>query len=61
MKWQIIINGTNAVLYGALSMGLMKLFGLTGFCFGALITNVVKLIIMIIIYFRCKIRDDLAE
>lgn len=47
MKWQIIINGGAAVIYIALSMSLLMNYGLTGFCIGAFLTSVFKLVLMV--------------
>ena len=57
MKWQIAINGGTVVVYLALGISLMILWGLMGFCVGALLTNVLKLLFMIFIYYRCKALD----
>ena len=57
MKWQIAINGGTVVVYLALGISLMIPWGLMGFCVGALLTNVLKLLFMIFIYYRCKALD----
>ena len=54
MKWQIAINGGTALFYVALCMTLLHFFGLYGFCIGALMTNLFKLIFMLFIYLKCK-------
>lgn len=56
MKWQMAINGGAAITYIILSMGLLSVWGLTGFCIGALLTNILKLGLMIFIYEKCKAR-----
>lgn len=53
MKWQIVINGSTFAVYLTLCLSFLKLWGLMGFCIGALLTNALKLIFMIIIYYRC--------
>lgn len=57
MKWQIVINGLYAIVYIALSMGFLYVLGLTGFCIGALLATLIKLVLMLIIYEKCKIRE----
>ena len=57
MKWQIAINGGTVVVYLALGISLMIPWGLMGFCVGALLTNVLKLLFMIFTYYRCKALD----
>lgn len=50
MKYQIFINGGSAIFYIILTMVFLKLFGLTGFCIGAFIANLIKLAWLIILY-----------
>lgn len=57
MKWQIAINGGTVIVYLALGISLLIPLGLMGFCIGALLTNVIKLLFMIFIYYRCKELD----
>lgn len=57
MKWQIAINGGTVIVYLALGISLLIPWGLMGFCVGALLTNVLKLLFMIFIYYRCKALD----
>ena len=54
LKWQIAINGGTALSYVVLCVGLLSVFGLYGFCIGALLTNVFKIIFMLFIYYRGK-------
>lgn len=54
MKWQIVINGSTVLVYLVICLTLLKFWGLMGFCIGALITNALKLLFMIFIYFRCN-------
>ncbi len=50
MKWQVIINTISLLLYVSISMTLLIFWGLYGFCIGGLITNLVKIMIMLFIY-----------
>lgn len=50
-KWQIFINGIYMVVYLFLSMVLLSLYGLMGFCIGILIASIVKLVIIIAVYY----------
>ena len=52
MKWQIIVNGSISAIYIVICMVLFHFFGLLGFCIGALFTNILKFVFMLIIYFR---------
>ena len=51
MKWQILLNGFTFIIYIALCLVLLKIYGLMGFCIGILITNCLKLIYMVRIYY----------
>jgi O-antigen/teichoic acid export membrane protein len=51
INWQIIINLISFIIYLVFSILLFKIYDLYGFCLGILIANVIKLIIMIGIYF----------
>lgn len=50
MKWQILINGIGAVVYIVVCMWLMYVFDLYGFCVGAVIAYVFKILMMLFIY-----------
>lgn len=50
-KWQLIINGIYMITYLSVSLLLLDLYGLMGFCVGILIANIVKLVIMVATYF----------
>lgn len=55
IKWQIVINGITSIFYIFISYIMLKLFGLMGFCIGALITHLLKLFISLFIYsFRSR-------
>ncbi len=47
--WQIIITGTYAVLYGVLSIFLSTKYNLMGFCIASTISNIYRVIIMMIV------------
>lgn len=51
MKWQIVINGASALIYFIFAYVLWNSFGLIGFCFGVMIGNIIKLILMTFVYF----------
>lgn len=52
MNWQIIINGVCFVVYLIISLTLLELFGLMGFCFGSVLANGVMLLLMVMAYQR---------
>ncbi len=52
MNWQIVINGVCFVVYLIISLALLKLFGLMGFCIGNVIANGIMLLLMVIAYQR---------
>jgi len=63
-KWQMFINGLYMLIYVPLSMYLLDLHGLMGFCIGILIANFTKLLIMITTYFyvnRSTNANNLSE
>jgi len=53
-KWQIIINIVYIILYIALGIILLGIYGLIGFCIGILVANIAKLIFMIIVYYYVR-------
>lgn len=52
IKWQIWINGITTTGYITISLALLKQGGLMGFCIGALIANIIKLLITTYIYLK---------
>ncbi len=50
IKWQILINGVTTVGYIVISLTLFYFFGMIGFCIGALIANIIKLLSTTFIY-----------
>lgn len=50
MKWQMIINIVNLLSYIIFIYVLFNAYGLLGFCLGLLISNIIKLFLMIGIY-----------
>lgn len=52
MKWQIVINGLGVVIYFISALILWYFWGLMGFCIGTIIGAVVKLIIMLLVYYK---------
>jgi O-antigen/teichoic acid export membrane protein len=50
VNWQMVISGTNLVVYILCGLVFYKLYGLIGFCFGLLTASIVKLLMMIIIF-----------
>ena len=58
MKWQVVINLATVMVYVFAGLSLLKSNGLVGFCYGCLIANVVKLLIMTSIYLLGKKREE---
>ena len=58
MKWQIIVNTITVLVYLGLSVVLLHFWGLTGFCVGTLITNVLRVIFVVLIYYRSSSIDE---
>ncbi len=52
LKWQNIIYGISLVIYLLASVLLVKPLGLMGFCMGGVIAAIVKIFIMIIVYYK---------
>ncbi len=50
MNWQLLINGSNVLVYVFFSILLYQQYGLMGFCIGILISNVYQLVLMIGIF-----------
>lgn len=57
-KWQIWINGITTAVYIIVSMVFLKVGGLKGFCVGALVANLIKLLITTYIYLRKSSRES---
>ncbi len=51
MKWQAIINGITLILYFISAVILLKSYGLIGFCVGCLIANVMKLFVLVFVFY----------
>lgn len=51
-KWQILFSSISAFIYFGISILLLNRFGLIGFCIGTVIGQVLKLLMMIIVYFK---------
>lgn len=54
MRWQLIINAGSLICYAVASLILVNGFGLAGFCFGILISHLIKLISMLVVLSRRK-------
>lgn len=48
--WQLIINSVYLIIYIGLSLILLDFYGLIGFCYGLLISAIVKLILTMLVY-----------
>lgn len=58
IKWQIWINGITTIMYIIISLCLLKLGGLMGFCIGALLANIIKLLITTYVYLKKTSRSS---
>ncbi len=58
MKWQMAINGGTAVVYVTVCLILLHFYKLWGFCIGAFVAYIIKLLFMLLIYFRCNIKNN---
>lgn len=56
MRWQTIINGSGAGVYFLSALLLWGKFGLMGFCLGTVVGAVVKLVLLITIYYINRIK-----
>ncbi len=52
ITWQIWINFIDIIVYIALTLYLVNLYGIYGFCFAALIASVIQFIIIICVYIK---------
>ncbi|MFC0560846.1 lipopolysaccharide biosynthesis protein [Halalkalibacter alkalisediminis] len=50
INWQLFISGTNVIVYIICAFLFFNLYGLIGFCFGILVANIFKLLLMISIF-----------
>ncbi|MGB2991122.1 MAG: hypothetical protein WBB47_00685 [Paenisporosarcina sp.] len=50
INWQLIINGSNVIVYMVCAFVLYQFYGLMGFCIGIFISSVYQLILMICIF-----------
>lgn len=51
VRMQIVINGSYLLVYVFGSLVLLEIYGLMGFCIGILIASIVKLTVMIVVYY----------
>lgn len=51
MYWQIIINGASVAIYFVVSLCLLNMMGLMGFCIGTAIGGAVKAFLLLLAYF----------
>lgn len=58
MKWQILINIINVVLFFVVSFISIKLGGIIGFSIGVVIINIIRLISMLILYYKGKTKGE---
>lgn len=62
MKFQILINFSDVVLYTSLSLLLLSLYGLVGFCFGVMLSRIIKVVILLLVYLKTDVTTlDLSE
>ncbi|SOB93673.1 hypothetical protein SAMN05880501_101684 [Ureibacillus xyleni] len=61
INWQILINGTNIVVYVISTFLLFRHYGLMGFCIGIFISSVYQMILMIGIFIFSYKRDPILE
>lgn len=59
--WQVIIDGVSLIVYVFLGVVLFYRHGLMGFCFGVLIANLIKILIMILIYCKSVFKIEYEE
>lgn len=50
INWQLIINGSNVIVYMVCAFVLYQFYGIMGFCIGIFISNVYQLILMVCIF-----------
>ena len=54
MYWQLLTPTLSLIVYAGVALVLLVNFGLIGFCVGALIAEVVKFVVQLLIYFVSK-------
>lgn len=54
MSWQLLMPSLSLIVYVVLTLLLFMNFGLLGFCVGALITEILKLLVQLLIYLFAK-------
>lgn len=60
MIWQIFMNGIVALVFIPLTMILAQSNGIRGFCIALVITNLIKLSIMLVVYWRKPTTDGVG-
>ena len=61
MHWQVIVNGISVVIFLICGYILLQNFGLMGFCIGMNISYVVKLFLLLYLYFKSLNKLNKAE
>ncbi|MDB2091680.1 MULTISPECIES: lipopolysaccharide biosynthesis protein [Clostridium] len=56
ISWQMWVNVANIIVYVIFSLCLVKSFGIYGFCISALMAAIVKLVLMIYIYYNTQLK-----
>ena len=60
-KCQVVISGITAFLYVSLSFVMIRIWGLYGLCFGSLVTNIFRILFMVVLYQKGKTREDIQK
>ncbi len=60
-NWQLAIGAFNVASYLAISLTMLSLFGLPGFCLGVLIASLLKLLLMVLVYIRSDRKQKREE
>jgi len=61
MKWQLILNGSNAIVYVMFSLIGLKMYGIVGFCIGIVIVNAIKLATMLLLYYKGNLKSGIID
>jgi len=59
--WQIAISSVNIVIYIGLSLIMLSICGMMGFCIGVCIASTVRFLMVFIIYLKSKTNIEVAE
>ncbi len=61
MRWQMLFSAVTLIIYLAAALVLLSVYGMMGFCWGALIAETARLLLVVVAYSRVAKTEDSNE